>query len=158
MTGGFDEEGQAHKKVVVALGGINEEVHGLAGTVIGLRLFHLIPELLVFRRAVGGIHLERTGVDGSQEIEAQLGLGRGGEGKGQNAPAKRLLEERGDRLTDTGSIDDDTAAVPDVFQEVDELGIEFGVALSSPLVVFDDADGGLTMYRGCGGSYRIRMI
>ena len=140
MTGGFDEEGQAHKKVVVALGGINEEVHGLAGTVIGLRLFHLIPELLVFRRAVGGIHLQRTGVDSGEEIKAKLGLGGGGEDKGEDAPAQRLPQERGDGLTDAGGVDDDTAAVPDVFQEVDELGVEFGVALSSPGVVFDDFD------------------
>ena len=119
---------------------INEKVHGLAGTVIGLRLFHLIPELLIFRGAVRGIHLERTGVDGSQEIEAKLGLGRGGESKGQNAPAKRLLEERGDGLTDAGGVDDDTAAVPDVFQEVDELRVKLGVALSGPGVVFNDTD------------------
>ena len=69
-----------------------------------------------------------------------MGLGRGGEGKGQNAPAKRLLEERGDGLTDAGGVDGNTSTVPDVFQEVDELRVKLGVALSSPGVVFDDFD------------------
>ena len=123
VTGGFDEESEGHEEVVVALRGIQKEVHGLAGAVIRFSLFHLVPELLIFRRGIGGIHLERTGVDGSKEIEAELGLGWGGEGKGQNAPAKRLLEERGNRLTDAGSIDHHAAAVPDVLEEVDELGV-----------------------------------
>ena len=80
-----------------------------------------------------------------------MGLGRGGEGKGQNAPAKRLLEERGDGLADAGGIDNDPAAVPDVFQEVDELGVEFSVATAGPTVMFKNTYGGLTVYGGCGG-------
>lgn len=75
-----------------------------------------------------------------------MGLGWGGKGKGQNAPAKRLLEERGDGLADTSGIDDDATAVPYIFQEIDELGIEFGVAAAGPLVVFDDADDRLCFY------------
>jgi hypothetical protein len=157
MMGCFDNKSQTHEEVVVALRGINEEVHRLAGTVIRLRLFHLVPELLVFGRTVRGIHFKRTGVDGSEEIEAQLGLGRDGEGKGQNAPAKRLLEEGGDGLTDTGGIDDDTAAAPDVFQEVDKLGVEFGVAATGPAIMFNNTNGRLTTYGDCGGGWCIRL-
>ena len=61
-----------------------------------------------------------------------------------------MLEERGDGLTDTGSIDDDTATVPDIFQEINELRVEFGMALSSPLIVFDNTDDGLAVFGGCG--------
>jgi hypothetical protein len=51
-----------------------------------------------------------------------------------------MFEERGDRLSDAGSIDGNTAAMPHVFQEVYELGIEFGMAAAGPLVVFNDTD------------------
>lgn len=138
--GGFDEECQAHKKVIMTLRRINEEVHSLAGTIVGLRFFHLVPEFLVFGRAIGGIHLERPRVDGGKKIEAKQGLGRGGEDEGEDTFAQGVPEERSDRLADTGSIDNDSAAMPDVFQKVDELGVELGVALSGPLVVFNDTD------------------
>ena len=115
ITSGFDQQGETYEKVIVALRGIDVEVHGLAGTVVGLRFFHLIPEFTILRRVVGGIHLERAGVDGSQEIEAEFRLGGGGEGEGDNDFTQGFTEKGSDRLTDTGGIDNDATAVPDIF-------------------------------------------
>ncbi len=96
------------------LSGVDVEVHGLAGPVIGLGPLHLVPELTVLRRAVPGIHLDRPGVDGGQEVEAQQRLGGGGEGIGDDVLAQAIPEKRGDGLADTGGIDDHLAALPDV--------------------------------------------
>jgi hypothetical protein len=81
-----------------------------------------------------------------------LGLGRGGEGEGEDTFTQRMSEERDDRLTDAGSIDDDASAVPDIFQEADKLGVEFGMAAAVPLVVFYNFDAGME------GGYGIYLV
>ena len=73
-VGGFDEEGETHEEVVVPLGRVDVEIHGLAGAIVAPGLFHLRPEVTVFRRAVRGIYFETAGVDRRQQIEADFGF------------------------------------------------------------------------------------
>ena len=72
VVGGLDEEGEGGEEVVVALGGVYEEVDGLVGPDYALCLGHLGPELGGLGGTVGLVGVEPAGVDGCEEVEAEL--------------------------------------------------------------------------------------
>ena len=70
--GGVDEEGEGGQEVVVALGGVYEEVDGLVGSDYAPCLGDLGPELGGLGGAVGLVGVEPAGVDGGEEVEAEV--------------------------------------------------------------------------------------
>ena len=82
VVGGVDEEGEGGEEVVVALGGVYEEVDGLVGPDYALCFGDLGPELGGLGGAVGLVGVEPAGVDGGEEVEAEVGLAAGGEVEG----------------------------------------------------------------------------
>ncbi len=138
LAGGFDTKGEAHEKVVVAFGRVDEEVESLAWSVEGLRFFHLGPESLALPGAVWTVDLEPAGVHGGEQAEAELRLGSGGKRKRGDDAAKGVPQEGIDGFADTRGVDNDPAAVPDVLENMDQLAIEIGVLLPGAGEVVDD--------------------
>jgi len=56
----------------VALGGVDEEVHGLIGAVLAFGFFHFRPEFLILGGIVRGIHFQPSGIDARDEIETDF--------------------------------------------------------------------------------------
>ena len=67
LAGGCYQQCQAHQEVVVPLGWVNVKVHRLVGAVLAPGFCHFLPELLVFGRAVPGVHLQPAGIDNRQQ-------------------------------------------------------------------------------------------
>ena len=126
----------------MALGWVDEEVDCLVGSDCAPCFGDLGPEFVGLGGAVGLVHVEPAGVDGGEEVEAEVRLAAGGEGEGfDDGGSETLPQEGGDACADAGGVDDYSAASPHVFENVNEGGEDLCVGLTRPPVVFDQTDG-----------------
>ena len=144
VVGGVDEEGEAGEEVVVALGGFDEEVDCLVGSDCAPCFGDLGPEFVGLGGAVGLVGVEPAGVDGGEEVEAEVRLAAGGEVEGfDDGGSETLSQEGGDACTDAGGVDDYSAAFPHVFEKVNEGRVDLRVGFPRPPVVLDHTEGGV---------------
>jgi len=87
--------------------------------------------------------LEAAGVGAGEEVVGELGFGGGGEGEGVDGVlAEGALEAGGEVCAETGGINDDGVAGPDVFEEGDEvIALLVEGAAGPPVEVLDTDEG-----------------
>jgi len=97
----------------VALGWFNEKVDCLVGSYGPPCFGDLGPEFLGLGGAVGLVDPEPAGVDGGEEVEAEVRLAAGGEVEGfDDGGSETLTQEGGYACADAGGVDDYPAASP----------------------------------------------
>ena len=125
----------------MAFGGVYEEVDCLVGSYHAPCFGDLGPELGGLGGTVGLVGVEPAGVDGCEKVEAEIGLALGGEVEGFDDGGSQTLSQKGRyACADASGVDDDSAAAPNVFEDVDKTRESLGVGFTRPPEVFDHSD------------------